>query len=224
MRASQAMRTERRLRTRTLNFCLSALGLLLVFAVTAYAGVNIVAYERLEARVDRARGQRIDATLGSISAWKNTSGLATRARTLALQTIMAETPGDTAAMENALDELVKASPTSVAAWQALAAYQGARGAPIERVLPAFRMSALTGSHEGYYMAQRVMFGLQYWTELPESDRRATIRDLVGSAVEYGPDRYRNIVAGKSQVERDEIRAAILTSGRGSKALFQALGL
>jgi hypothetical protein len=95
---------------------------------------------------------------------------------------------------------------------------------MERVLPGFRMSVLTGSHEGYYMSERVAFGLDYWTELPEEDRRTVIRDLVGSASEFGPDRYRDIVAGKSQGERDEIRAAITASGRGSKALLQALGI
>ena len=44
-----------------------------------------------------------------------------------------------------------------------------------------------------------------------------IRDLVGSASEFGPDRYRKIVARKSQAERDEIRAAVKASGRSSEA-------
>jgi hypothetical protein len=74
------------------------------------------------------------------------------------------------------------------------------------------------------MAQRVEFGLEYWTELPKEDRRTVIQDLVGSATQFGPDRYRDIVTGKSQTERDEIRAAIMASGRDSKALLQALGI
>jgi hypothetical protein len=195
------MRTERRQTGWTSS--VAALGFLLVFAVTAYAGANIVVFYGWGA--------------GSVSAWKNTSGTATEARTLAFELALA-TPGDTAAIDDALDEIVKASPASVAAWQLRVAYQAAQGAPIERVLPGFRMSVLTGSHEGYYMAQRAMFGLQHWSELPEEDRRAVIRDLV----EFGPDRYRNVLALKTRAERDEIRAAVISSGRAKQALLQVL--
>jgi len=184
---------------------LSAFGLFLVFAGTAYVGAKIFAFQ--------VSGVR------SVSAWTNTTGVAAQARMLAFQIAVA-TQADTAAIDNALDEMVKASPTSAAAWQVRAAYQVAHGAPMEYVLAGFRMSALTGSHEGYYMAQRAMFGLQHWSELPEEDRRTVIRDIVGSASEFGPDRYRNVVAAKSEPERDEIRAAVIASGRASKTLLQ----
>jgi hypothetical protein len=177
----------------------------LVFAGTAYVGATIFAFQ--------VSGVR------SVSAWTNTTGVAAQARILAFQIAVA-TQADTAAIDNVLDEMVKASPTSAAAWQVRAAYQVAHGAPMEYVLAGFRMSALTGSHEGYYMAQRAMFGLQHWSELPEEDRRTVIRDIVGSASEFGPDRYRNVVAAKSEPERDEIRAAVIASGRASKTLLQ----
>ena len=224
MRASHFAkeRTEPRPTGRTLS--LPALGFLVVFAVAAYGGANIVAFERLPGWVRSVPGQSVDSLTGPISTWKNTNGVATRARTLVRDIILAKTPGDTAAIENAWDEVVKASPMSAAAWQARAAYQRARGAPMERVLPGFRMSVLTGSHDGYYMKERAKFGLEYWSELPEVDRSTVIRDLVGSAAEFGLDRYRNIVAGKSQAERDEIRAAVMAYGRGSKAVLQALGI
>jgi hypothetical protein len=183
----------------------------LVFAGTAYVGANIVAFQVSGA--------------GSVSAWTNTTGVAAQARMLALQIALAA-QGDTAAIDNALDEMVKASPASAAAWQVRAAYQVAHGAPMEYVLAGFRMSALTGSHEGYYMARRVMFGLQHWGELPEEDRHTVVRDLVGSAPGYrpgdGPERYRDIFAAKSPAERADIRAAVIASGRASKALLQVL--
>jgi len=183
---------------------LSAFGLFLVFAGTAFVGANIFAFQVSGA--------------GSVSAWTNTTGVAAQARILAFQ-IGVATQADTAAIDNALDEMVKASPTSAAAWQVRAAYQLAHGAPMEYVLAGFRMSALTGSHEGYYMAQRAMFGLQHWSELPEEDRHTAVRDLVGSEAE----RYRNVLAAKSEAERDEIRAAVIASGRASKTLLQVLG-
>ena len=210
------MRTEPRPTGRILN--LPALGFLVVFAVVAYGGANIVAFERLPGWVRSSPGQPVDSLAGPISTWKNTTGVATRARTLVLDIILAKTPGDTAAIENALDEVAKASPASVTAWQARAALSASSRRSDGTCPSGFRMSVLTGSHEGYYMTQRVKFGLEYWSELPEVDRRTVIRDLVGSATDaqFGPDRYRNIVAKKSQAERDDIRAAVMASGRGSK--------
>ena len=97
-----------------------------------------------------------------------------------LDIIMAETPHDNAAIEGALAEIAAASPTSTATWLALAEVRKARGASMESVLAAFRMSSLTGSHEGYFMMQRAMFGLQHWKDLPEQDQRTVVRDLVQS--------------------------------------------
>jgi hypothetical protein len=223
-RASQFVPLRPQPRRSSWTLRVSALGLSVLFAVIAYGGANILAVERLERWVRSHPGQPIENMLGPVSTWKNTNGVATRARSLALDIILAKTPGDTAAIENALDEVAKASPTSVAAWQARVAFQQARGAPMERVLAAFRMSALTGSHEGYFMMQRANFGLEHWTELPEVDRRTVVRDLVGSATDFGTDSYRKIVAGKSQAEGDDIRAAVTASGPATKALLQALGM
>jgi hypothetical protein len=184
----------------------------LVFAGTVYGGANIVAFQV--------------SGVGSVSAWTNTTGVAAQARMLALQIALAR-QGDTAAVDDALDEVVKASPTTVAMWQARSAYQLAHGAPVERVLPGFRMSVLVGSHEGYFMLQRAMFGLEHWRDLPEEDRLSVVRDMIGSAVQFAPGwgagRYRNIFAGKSPAERADIRAAVIASGRASKELLQVLG-
>jgi hypothetical protein len=51
-------------------------------------------------------------------------------------------------------------------------YQRARGISMERAVPGFH---LTGSHKGFYMAQRAVFGLEHWTELPEEDQHTVIR-------------------------------------------------
>jgi hypothetical protein len=92
--------------------------------------------------------------------------------------------------------------TPTAAWQARVVYQRARSIPMERAVPRFLMSVLTGSHKGFYMAPRAVFGLAAFGSLPEEDQHNVIGDLVGSAIEFGPDRYRKIVAGKSQAERE----------------------
>jgi hypothetical protein len=203
------------------------LGLAVVFVVTAYAGANIVAFEQLEGRLGGEEvGSSTDA-VGAVSSWKNTPGIAARARSLLLDITLAKTPGNTAAINDALREFAEGSPTSVAAWQALVAFGDITGAPKESVLAAFRMSALTGSHEGYFIVQRALFGLNHWAELPERDRVTIVRDVLktirSSDFNPGPS-YSAIIAKKSAAERDEIRAALTVSGLADREVLQALAL
>jgi hypothetical protein len=205
--------------------------LFLVFAVTAYAGGNIIAFERMGVQVQNSllasyvgTGGTLRAVLDTVSEWTHTTSVATRARSLLVKMVVSEMPGDSVAVEKALRELAAASPTSVTAWQALVAFHHARGDPIEAILPAFRMSALTGPQEEYFVKKRAMFGLEYWVDLPEADRRIVVRDLVSPIRHYWTDDYRRIVAGKSQAERDEVRTAVMASGRATKDLLRALGI
>ena len=213
-------------RTRwTLN--LPALGCILVFAITAYNGANIVRFELLKGRLDSLRGSSIDSMLRPITAWKNTLGVAVRARRLAFEVVVAETPADLSGVEKVLEDVVKESPMAVDAWQPRVGYLQARGAPRERVLASFRMSALTGSHEGFAMVDRASFGLEHWSELPEVDRRTIIRDVLDTVLvpEISPGtRYRMVLAEKSEVERHDIKATFIASGLGSKQILEALGL
>jgi hypothetical protein len=203
--------------------------LLLVFGLAAYGGANILRFEALTHRIWYGPAdQPLTSVLDSVSAWANTSSVATLARSTMLDLIVTETPNDGAAIEAALREIAAASPTSTGTWQLLAESLKARGAPMESVLAAFRMSALTGSHEGYFMMQRATFGLLHWGELPEADRRIVIRDVTSSV---GPGiggavnaRYREILARKPQPERDSIKAALLESGFANAYVLKALGI
>jgi hypothetical protein len=206
---------------------LPALGLILVFAVIGYGGANVLSFERLKGRLDSLRGPSIDSMLGPISAWKDTPGVAGLARRLALNVVVAETPADITGVENALDDVLTASPTAADTWQTRVAYLQARGST-ERVLASFRMSALTGSHEPFALVERAGFGLEHWSELPEAERRIIIRDVVqalGSGLlADGDDRYRAILAEKSKTERDGIRSTFIAAGLGRKDVLKALGL
>jgi hypothetical protein len=223
--ATLKLRTETDVVNRTLSP--AAFALLLAFGLTAYGGANLLGFQRLAHRTWLGPAdQPLSSVLDSLSAWTNTSSVAMPARSLMLDIIMAETPHDHAAIEGALEEIAAASPTSTATWQALAEVRKARGASMESVLAAFRMSSLTGSHEGYFMMQRAIFGLKYWKELPEEDRQTVARDLLGSfgAASGAASRYHGILARKSQAERDEIKAALIASGLASKDVLQGLGV
>ena len=101
-----------------------------------------------------------------------------------------------------------------------------RGDDMDHVLDAFRMSELTGSHEGSVMKQRALFGLKHWTELPERDRDTVVRDLLVSTRDpnFATKDYRTMIATKTDVERDSIRAALMASGLANQDLLQALGI
>src|SRR6266536_2141239 len=180
----------------------SAVGLFVLFGVAVYGGAELVGFERVatpliaDAAAKRAT-QPIDSSMQPfVSTWADVTGVAARARRLSLQIVLTEAPDDTAALEQAMSQLTENSPTMVSAWLALAETRAARDAPMESVLAAFRMSALTGSHEGYMMVQRAMFGLEHWTELPEPDRRTVIRDLMATvSVETSGsgERYRRVL-------------------------------
>jgi hypothetical protein len=205
---------------------LAAFALLVVFGLTAYAGANILGFKAMANRVwFGPADQPLKSVLNSVSGWTNTSGVATPARSLMLDIIMAETPHDYAAIEGALEQIAAGTPTSTSVWQVLAEVRKARGASIDSVLAAFRMSSLTGSHEGYFMLQRALFGLKHWNELPEQDRRTVVRDLVATVGSFEEHhRYREILTAKPESERNGIRTAILESGLASKDVLQALGM
>src|SRR6266566_1168153 len=203
------------------NLSPSAVGLFVLFGVAVYGGAELVSFERVATPLiadpaAKRPTQPIDSSMHPfVSTWADVTGVATRARRLSLQIVLTETPDDTAAVEQALSQLAEDSPTMVPAWLALAEARSTSGAPMESVLAAFRMSALTGSHEGYMMMQRAIFGLEHWTELPEPDRRTVIRDLLATvsapALPVG-QRYRRMLAAKSAAEQDNIRAALIASG------------
>jgi hypothetical protein len=206
----------------------ASVGLFLIFAGTAYWGAQIVRFERLNNQVGRALDtspEAADSLLESVAAWKDTPGVAARSRGTALEIVLKH-PTSVAAVAHALADLVEASPTSSGAWQALAEIESVRGDDMDHVLDAFRMSALTGSHEGSVMKQRALFGLQHWTELPGRDRDTVVRDLLGSArlPEFGTQDYRKVLATKSEAERDDIRAALMNSGLATRDLLQGLGV
>jgi hypothetical protein len=121
-----------------------ALGLLFLFAVTAYAGARIVAFEWLESRIAnkltasaQSADQPVRGAIDAVSAWTDTPSVAAAARRFLLKILVSETPGDSAAIEDALVELAQVSPTSTAVWQALVAFYQARGGPIEGAFPRF---------------------------------------------------------------------------------------
>jgi hypothetical protein len=211
---------------------LLTVGLLFVFGSNAYYGVELFAYQRLSDRISAELGREPGTaqSIGSsdasaISSWWNITGVAGWARGLLLAVVQVHTPEDKLAIERATAAVAEVSPTWAAGWQDLAAARLASGAPMEKVIAAFRMSSLTGSHEGFVMARRAIFGLEHWSDLPGADQHTVIRDVLATV---GPgsinNRYHKILAAKSPASREEIRAALVASGLATKDVLQSLGI
>jgi len=209
----------------------SAFGLCLVFGVTAYVGAEFLTFDTFADQVQAilaappttSTASVIDQT--ALSRWANVSGTSGEARELLLAVTRAESPDDYRAIEQAISEAAAASPGWDSEWQALTEARLASGAPLDSVLAAFRMSDLTGSHEGPAMLQRAVFGLDHWTELPAADRRIVVRDLLATMSDKNLERrYRDLLAAKPEPLRDDIRATLAGSGLATPQSLQALGL
>jgi hypothetical protein len=209
----------------------SAFGFCLVFGVTAYAGAEFLTFDVHANQVQAMMAARRTPTTANVvdksalSRWANVSGTSGEARELLLAVTRAESPADYRAIEQAISEAAAASPAWDSEWQALTTARVASGAPLESVLAAFRMSDLTGSHEGPAMIQRAVFGLDHWTQLPVADRRIAVRDLLATmSDEHVERRYRDLLTAKPGPLRDDIRAALAASGLATPQVLQALGL
>jgi hypothetical protein len=196
----------------------SAVAIFLAGLVVAHSGARLVVFAQGAEPVGESELRSFATN------WKNETGVADSVRRMWRVIVSADTPDDHAAIEAATSEIVENSPTSDITWQELAEVRLARGASMDSALAAFRMSQLVGSHEGNSMIQRAIFGLEHWAMLPQADRRIVVRDLV-TTTEDNPTRlrYRAILAAKSQVERDDIRAAVMASGLATPQATEALG-
>jgi hypothetical protein len=214
----------------------TAFAIFLACMATAYSGVELLAFLRGADQVaDALDSYSASAQLPGSSAlkpfvvsWKDTAGVADEARMVGLAVVRAETPDDKAVIEQAMSEIAENSPTSSRTWQDLALYRRERGAPMKSVLAAFHMSDVTGSHEGPAMVQRAEFGLDHWFELPEAEQQVVVRNMAATIVTFefqhrSPEVYRQILAAKSEAERDQVRAALIKFGLATPAVLQALG-
>jgi hypothetical protein len=139
--------------------------------------------------------------------------IAQTARDFALTAALRADPLTPAVVEDAVDDVLAAAPALTRAWLLLAAVRLDQGQPPEAVLAAFRMSVLTGSHEGEVMAKRAVFGLSNWEIFPEDDRRALVRDVLAAMQDRDwSARLREVIAAKPDETREEFRQLLTGLG------------
>jgi len=122
----------------------------------------------------------------------------------------------------ALAAVLSIKPLSSIDWLSLSGLQLITDQPMDQVFGSLVLSVMTGPNEGYVMAERGMFGVSLWEDLPPDLKRHVIIDLAaGETPEYG--KFQAVLSTKSVAVRNEIRTAILATGVSPKEVERRLG-
>jgi hypothetical protein len=122
----------------------------------------------------------------------------------------------------ALAAILSIKPLSSIDWLSLSGLQLITDQPMDQVFGSLVLSTMTGPNEGYVMAERGMFGVSLWEDLPPDLKRHVIIDLAaGETPEYG--KFQAVLSATSEGVRNELRAAILATGLSPKEVEQRLG-
>ena len=181
-------------------------------------GVNIVRFSLAMATIGSS-----ESMAEIIGKWATVSGIASTA----LQSKLKEKidPSNLAAANSrreALSAMLSIEPLSSPDWLALSNVQLITDQPMDQVFGSLALSVMTGPNEGYVMAERGMFGVSLWEDLPPDLKRHVITDLAaGDVPEYG--KLRAVLSAKSKAAQNELRAGILATGLSPKEVERRLG-
>jgi hypothetical protein len=121
-----------------------------------------------------------------------------------------------------LTKLALIQPMSSYSWLSLSGLQLITDQPMEQVFASLELSMLTGPNEGYFMAERGLYGVSLWERLPPDLQRRVAIDL---AVGVTTDSWRIRAALASQPAQalGEVRAAMIATGLSPQEVDQRLG-
>ena len=162
--------------------------------------------------------------------WAAVPGLASRA----LQTQLAGNidPSDLKAANDrreVLSAILTIRPLSSIDWLSLSGMQLLTDRPMAQVLESLELSVLTGPNEGYVMAERGIFGISLWEDLSRDLKSRAALDLGPIIYPRTPaegaegEKFRTVLATKSELVRNELRKALVATGISPKEIEQRLG-
>jgi hypothetical protein len=165
-----------------------------------------------------------------LSTWAAVPGLASRA----LQSQLAGNidPSDLKAANDrreVLTAILTIRPLSSIDWLSLSGMQLLTDRPMEQVLESLELSVLTGPNEGYVMAERGIFGVSLWEDLSRDLKSRAALDLGPIIYPRTPaegaewDKFRTVLATKSELVRNELRKALVATGISPNDIEQRLG-
>jgi len=187
-------------------------------AFAVVRGLSIVQFSLAMANISSSENRAV-----IIHTWTTVPGVASAALKSQLKEKI--DPSDLKAATSrreALAEILSIKPLSSIDWLSLSGLQLITDQPMDQVFGSLVLSTMTGPNEGYVMAERGMFGVSLWEDLPPELKRHVIIDLAaGEVPEYG--KIRAVLSAKSVAAQNELRAAILATGASPKEVEQRLG-
>jgi len=189
-----------------------------ICALSVTRGLSIVQFSLSIANIHSSENRA-----ETIHKWSAVPGIASAALQSGLtEQIDPSDPKAANSRREALSAILSIKPLSSMDWLSLSGMQFLTDQPMDQVLASLRVSRLTGPNEGYVMAKRGVFGASIWEDLSPDLKRHAAMDL---AVEEMPDvgRFRTVLSTKSEVVRNELRAAILATRLSPKEVEQRLG-
>jgi hypothetical protein len=165
-----------------------------------------------------------------LSTWAAVPGLASRA----LQSQLAGNidPSDLKAANDrreVLTAILTIRPLSSIDWLSLSGMQLLTDRPMEQVLESLELSVLTGPNEAYVMAERGIFGVSLWEDLSRDLKSRAALDLGPIIYPRTPaegaegEKFRTVLATKSELVRNELRKALVATGISPNDIEQRLG-
>lgn len=130
----------------------------------------------------------------------------------------------------ALSSILAVKPLSSIHWLLLSGMQLIMERPMEQVLESLELSVVTGPNEAHVMAERAIFGVSLWEDLPRDLKSRAARDLGPMIYPRTPaegaqgDKFRAVLATKSESVRNELRNALVANGVSRSEIEQQLGL
>jgi hypothetical protein len=197
---------------------ISVITSVLVAAIAGAAllyGVELVRYEAAEFSV-------ADVPPEVAASFSDFVGLRGRARRALTPTYALDT-----ASRGDIEDVLVVEPTNGPYWLALAKTLDDGGAPQGTAISALHMSEAVEPREAQTMAQRVVFILNAWEKLSQSDQQLAIVHLVENAAHAPGGAHARIVralAAKSEATRAAIKSALIEKSGGDRALATDLGL
>jgi hypothetical protein len=184
----------------------TAIAMIGICGFAAVSGWNIAHFSLAMMGIDSSK-KRAEARM-----WTSVPGVASTAWQAA--TADKINPSDLTAANDrreALSALLSIKPLSSYLWLVLSGMELATALPMEEVLDALRLSALTGPNENYVMVERGILGLSLWEDLSADLKRRVAVDLTAERITENPN-FRPALASKPQEVRNELRTALLAGG------------
>ena len=197
----------------------TAVAVIGVSSPTVVRGWDIVRFSIANAGIEDSQAQ-------AARPWVATSGLSFSARESSL-TAIAEPQVDENLRKRRDEEagMLSVRPLSSKYWLMLSEMRLLTKEPNSKVVEAFEISELTGSHEGYLMFSRGVYGVIHWEILPPNLQRRVATDLVETIIPTDGQKasLQKVLSKKPEPIRQEVRTLLQAQGLSAKNLT-AIGL